>query len=239
MSLTSVRAYRSLTLATCLICLVATLLHIIAYSTPYWLESDGNSPFINLGWHQACFDHCHHPYCPGGDPDIVFDGCYIWAFNDRLRNDYNFQEMVHWLFPRWFDTAFNILTVNIVLLVICCCLMLVCTCFAFAARYKPEAPVKKDIAALVLLYISLFVLILSSLMNVAGVAIFTSNGPSRDYMPLADRNSFGFSYWLDLFVCILLGLSSFTVFLAAIAKTIHFQGPRDARYSEDMMLGRI
>jgi len=77
------------------------------------------------------------------------------------------------------------------------------------------------------------------LMNVAGVAIFTSNAPSRDYMPLADRNHFGFSYWLDLTVCILLGLSSFTVFLAAIAKTIHFQGPRDDRYSEDMMLGRI
>ena len=76
-------------------------------------------------------------------------------------------------------------------------------------------------------------------MNVAGVAIFTSNGPSRDYMPLAERNRFGFSYWLDLVVCILLGLSSFTVFLAAIAKTIHFQGPRDVRYSEDMMLGRI
>jgi len=62
----------------------------------------------------------------------------------------------------WYDTAFNILTVNIVLLVICCCLLLVCTCFAFAARYKPEAPVKKDIAALVLLYVSLFVLVISS-----------------------------------------------------------------------------
>jgi len=82
-------------------------------------------------------------------------------------------------------------------------------------------------------------LLFAGLMNVAGVAIFTSNGPSRDYMPLAEHNRFGFSYWLDLVVCVLLGLSSFIVFLAAIAKTIHFQGPRDARYSEDMMLGRI
>jgi len=76
-------------------------------------------------------------------------------------------------------------------------------------------------------------------MNVAGIAIFTSNGPSPDYMPLADHNHFGYSYWLDFAVCILLGLASFTVFLAAIAKTIHFQGPRDERYSEDMMLGRM
>ena len=73
----------------------------------------------------------------------------------------------------------------------------------------------------------------------AGVAIFTSNGPSRDYMPMADRNHFGYSYWLDLVVCILLGFAGFTVFLAAIAKTIHFQGPRDERYSEEMMLGRL
>jgi len=100
MSLKSVRAYRSLTLITCLLCIIAMLLHIVAYATSYWLESDGNSPFINIGWHEACFDHCHHPYCPGGDPEIVFDGCYVWAFNDQLRNDYNFQEMVLWLFPR-------------------------------------------------------------------------------------------------------------------------------------------
>jgi len=115
MSLTSVRAYRLFTLATCLTCIVATLLHVIAYSTPYWLESDGNSPFIKLGWHEACFDHCHHPYCPGGDPDIVFDGCYVWAFNDRLRNDYNFQEMVHWLFP---SKTRSLLTVHIKLYIL-------------------------------------------------------------------------------------------------------------------------
>jgi len=99
MSLTSVRAYRWLTLATCILCVVATLLHFIAYVTPNWIQSDGNSPFIKIGWHQVCLDKCHHPYCPGGDPAIVFDGCYVWAFNDRLRNDYNFQEMVQWLFP--------------------------------------------------------------------------------------------------------------------------------------------
>lgn len=77
------------------------------------------------------------------------------------------------------------------------------------------------------------------LVNVAGVAIFTSNAKRPDYMPLADHNRFGYSYWMDLIVCILLGLASFTAFLAAVAKTIHFQGPRDERYSEDMMLGRL
>jgi len=101
-------------------------------------------PFINIGG--TC------PPCPIG----VDASVHVWC-----------------LLTGWYDTAFNILTVNIVLLIICCCLMLVCTCFAFAARYKPEAPVKKDIAALVLLYISLFVLIISSMYIIHFVQIMT------------------------------------------------------------------
>jgi len=62
----------------------------------------------------------------------------------------------------WFDTTFNILTINMILMFICCIVMLVCSCFAFAERYTLQAPVKKDLAVLVLLYISLFMLILSS-----------------------------------------------------------------------------
>jgi len=75
-------------------------------------------------------------------------------------------------------------------------------------------------------------------LNVSGIAIFATNGPRRDYMPMAYRNSFGFSFWLDFAVCLIFGLCGFTVFVAAVAKTVHIQGPRDARYSDDMMLGR-
>ena len=63
----------------------------------------------------------------------------------------------------WFDTTFNLLTVNIVLMFVCCIVLLVCTCFVCAARYTPEAPVKKDLAALILLYISLVLLSASSM----------------------------------------------------------------------------
>ena len=79
---------------------------------------------------------------------------------------------------------------------------------------------------------------LAGLLNITGIAIFSSNGPRRDYMPMAYKNSFGFSFWLDLAVCILLSLCCLSTFLAAAAKTLHIQGPRDARYAEDMMLGR-
>lgn len=94
------RVYSLVTLITFLFCLVATILHIVAFATAYWLISDGNSPFLNIGWHMVCFDNCHHPYCPGGDPDINFDGCFDFTLNwDQLRNDYNFQELSTWLFP--------------------------------------------------------------------------------------------------------------------------------------------
>jgi len=62
----------------------------------------------------------------------------------------------------WFDRAFSILTTNIVLLFICCVLLLVCTCFVFATRYRLESPHRKDWATLVLLYVSLLMLVISS-----------------------------------------------------------------------------
>lgn len=71
------------------------------------------------------------------------------------------------------------------------------------------------------------------------MAIFSSNGPRADYMPMYYKNHFGFSYWLDIIACILLSICSLTAFLAAIAKTLHMQGPKDPNYSEDMMLGRV
>jgi hypothetical protein len=154
-------------------------------------------------------------------------------------NDYNWQELANWLLPGWFNTTVNILGANIAVMVICCVFLIVCSCFALANRYTPKSTVKKDRAAVALLYTSLFLLVLSSLLNVSGIAIFSCNGPRRDYMPMSYRNHFGFSFWIDLAVCVLLGGCSFTVFLAAIGKTIHMQGPDDPRYSEDMMLGRI
>jgi hypothetical protein len=78
----------------------------------------------------------------------------------------------------------------------------------------------------------------AGLLNVSGIAIFATNGPRRDYMPMAYRNHFGFSFWLDVAVCLIFALCGFTVFLAAVAKTVHIQGPRDPKYSDDMMLGR-
>lgn len=234
----AVIVYSSFTLATCITCLIACIAHFIAFSTSYWLVSDGNSPFIRIGLHEACFDNCHHPYCPGGDPQVIYNGCYAWTFNDLIQNDERFREIKIWLMPDWFNAAKTVFIINLPLLVVCTVVLLVGTCWAFAARYTVASTKRKDLALIILLYISLVLLVVASLLNITGIAIFSSNGPRRDYMPMSYKNTFGFSFWLDLTVCILLGLSCLSVFIAAVAKTLHIQGPRDPRYSEDMMLGR-
>ena len=34
-----------------------------------------------IGFHEACFDECHEPWCPGGVETQVFDGCqWVHAF---------------------------------------------------------------------------------------------------------------------------------------------------------------
>jgi len=230
--------YPGLTLATCLTCIIACIAHFIAFSTSYWLISDGNSPFVRIGWHEACFENCYHPYCPGGDPAVVYSGCYSWTFNDIILNDERFREMKLWLMPDWFIAARNVFIINLPLLIICSILLIIGSCWTSAAEYTVSSTKKNDLALLILLYITLTLLIIASLLNITGIAIFSGNGPRRDYMPMAYKNSFGFSFWLDLAVCILLSLCCLSTFLAAAAKTLHIQGPRDARYAEDMMLGR-
>lgn len=231
--------YPALTVITCVLCIIATILHIVAFSAPYWIESDGNSPFLHIGLHEVCFDNCHHPYCPGGDPAINYDGCIAWTVNFELRNDYNWKELEQWLIPGWFSAAVNIFGANIAVTVITSVILLVCTALVCADRYTPKSPKKLDRAAVGLLYTSLILLILACMLNVSGMAIFSGNGPRRDYMPMAYRNHFGFAFWLDLAVCLILGICCLTAYVAAIAKTLHMQTPHDARYSEDMMLGRI
>jgi len=94
----------------------------------------------------------------------------------------------------WFDTAFAILTVNMVLMFVCCILLLICACFAFAARYTPEAPITKDRAVLIMLYVSLFLLILTSkcVWNLFSMIVITYNLDSWSWRVLikSTANSF-------------------------------------------------
>lgn len=228
-----------LILTSFIVCFVATIIHIVAFATSNWLVSDGSSPFVRLGWHEACFSNCHFPYCPGGDRDIVYNGCYVWTFNEMIMIDERFREIKDWLMPAWFNTARIVFIINIPLSMVCTIFLLACTCWACANQYTTASTRRKDITSMALLYVTLGLLIVSTLLNVVGIAIFSSNAPLRNYMPMPYKNHFGYSFWLDFAVCIMLGICCITCFLAAVAKTMHFRGPKDVRYSEDMMLGRV
>ncbi len=57
-------------------------------------------------------------------------------------------------------------------------------------------------------------------------------------MPLPERNSFGYSFWLEVAACTLLGLTFVFTMLAFVFKTLRISNPKDPKVSEDMMLGR-
>ena len=62
----------------------STVANSVAFGTASWLVADKSSPFIQIGFHRACFDMCMHPYCPNGDSTVVYDGCW-WLHNDYLK----------------------------------------------------------------------------------------------------------------------------------------------------------
>ncbi|ESN90463.1 hypothetical protein HELRODRAFT_166131 [Helobdella robusta] len=190
-----------------------------------------------MGFHEACFSNCHFPYCPG-DPDIIYNGCYTWTFNELIFSNDQFREIVDWLMPPWFMTCKNLFASNIAILFVCCILLLICTCWAFKPLYKLPAHQKKDVCAIVLGFITLFMLVVSNLINVSAIALFSSVAPHRKYMPMAYKNHFGYSFWLDFSVCIILSVSVFLTYLSTISKVIYYVGPKDPKYSDEMMLGR-
>lgn len=235
---TALASHRALIFLSFLVCFVSTLLHIVAFSTSYWLVSGGSTPFVRMGFHEACFDNCYFPYCPG-DVDIIFNGCYVWTFNELIFNTDQFRDFVSWLLPGWFMACRNVFIINLPLLLLCSILLLILTCWGFASRYTPQTNQKRDKCAIIMNIVALTLLIIATCLNLVGVAIFSSNGPQRNYMPIAYKNHFGFSYWLDFSVCVLLSICCITSYLATAARGLHFKGPKDPRYAEEMMLGRM
>lgn len=226
--------HRGLCLTSFILSLLCLILHIIAFSSAEWIVSDGDSPFQNLGFHKVCFDNCYFPYCPG-DPDIIFDGCYTWAFNELIFSDDKFREIVEWLMPSWFMACKYLFIADIVLIFTCVLLLLICSCWAFKPFYTPNNPRQKDVCAITLGFTTIAFLTLSTMITVAGVAIFSSVSPDPSYMPMTYKNHFGYPFWIEFCVCILLGLCIFLTYLSTITKVVHYVGPKDVRYADDMI----
>ncbi|RWS09089.1 uncharacterized protein B4U79_01739 [Dinothrombium tinctorium] len=67
-----------------LVCLLAWILLIIAFASPYWLSSYKYtySSFVRLGLWDFCFRDFRHPYF---QYDEKFDGCH-WVYSSRYHN---------------------------------------------------------------------------------------------------------------------------------------------------------
>ena len=84
------RATQVLTLSSCVMTFIATVLFAVSFGTRRWLESKSDSPFGALGLHEICLDDCRVPYCPTGALEKFYSGCW-WLF------DYHIREIKNWI----------------------------------------------------------------------------------------------------------------------------------------------
>ena len=68
--------------------------------------------------------------------------------------------------------------------------------------------------------------------------MFYVNSSRLDWMPMPEKNSHGYSYWMVVVAAILYVFSFMCTFTAAIFKTLRMGLQKDPRYSEEMMLGK-
>ncbi|XP_049522310.1 uncharacterized protein LOC119450930 isoform X3 [Dermacentor silvarum] len=71
----------------------ATLLLLVSFASPYWLESyqEANMEFVRLGLWDVCFHNYRHP---SYQYDETFNGCH-WI------HSYAYQNIRDWLLPGW------------------------------------------------------------------------------------------------------------------------------------------
>ena len=80
---------------------------------------------------------------------------------------------------------------------------------------------------------------LSGSLGIVVLSQFYSNSYRRDWMPMPERNSFGYSYWLELTTTALLISAFMMTLIAAVLKVLDMTDEeKDTAYAEDMMLGR-
>lgn len=173
MDITSIR---SSTYAAIFIYLSA-IFTIIAFSTPYWLSSDGKQAvkhFDNLGLWEACFTRF-------SDPNYLYDRQFIgckWLFDE----DYTFLSNI--LEPPFFIVTQTLYTIGLVFLLIGVLgVLAIQLCFV----------VEKEVYAMRVL--AVITLISAKCMTIA-VLVFGIWGDDRDWMPDPEHNYLSWSFAL-------------------------------------------
>ncbi|EEC20445.1 uncharacterized protein LOC8043975 [Ixodes scapularis] len=80
----------------------STVLLLISFASPYWLESyqEANAEFVRLGLWDVCFRNYRHP---SYQYDETFNGCH-WV------HSYAYQNIRDWLLPGWFMFVQSMMT---------------------------------------------------------------------------------------------------------------------------------
>ncbi|KAI0212393.1 hypothetical protein LSAT2_002698 [Lamellibrachia satsuma] len=223
-------ASSTLTVCACVSTFIAVVLHSVAFATRHWLESHGNSPFDKIGFHDACFHHCKDPLCPtSGGPDVEFDGC-AGIF------DFYFEEIRQWLLPDWF-TDVRLLTILLVpLSAICFIVLCVASCLVTKDRYSIEETRGRILCQVFFLVVSATLLFIAGIMYLVVLARFYLNAFNPSWMPVADKNHLGYSYWLEMATAVLILLSFVAMVIAAAFKALRASVTKDPHFSEDMMM---
>lgn len=164
-------------LSGCVLTFLSAFVVILAFATPYWLESDGEltvQRFQRLGLWEACFESF---YDPNFRYDKEFRGC-MWILDE----DYNF---IHNILEKPFFIAVQVLyTLGFVIILLVCLLLL-----AFLFCIATEVAVK-------ILMVLSGLLFVSGLFHTIAVIVFGALGDGRDWMPDPDNNYLSWSFGL-------------------------------------------
>ncbi|RWS12546.1 claudin domain containing protein-like protein [Dinothrombium tinctorium] len=156
---------------------LSAIFTIIAFSTPYWLASDGKQAvkhFNNLGLWEACFTSFQDPNYLY---DRVFSGCK-WLFDE----DYEF--MRHILEPPFFVATQVLFTIGFVFLLLAVVAVLaIHLCFV----------VDNEVIAMKVLSAITF---LAALFTTIAVIVFGIKGDDREWMPDPEHNFLSWSFAL-------------------------------------------
>ena len=87
-------------------------------------------------------------------------------------------------------------------------------------------------------YNLLFCLSLPGSVCIVIISTFYLNSFRRDWMPMPERNTFGYSYWLEFATTCLLMASFLMTLIAGVLKILDISEEKETAFSEDMMLGR-
>ncbi|XP_052249536.1 uncharacterized protein LOC127857169 isoform X2 [Dreissena polymorpha] len=106
---------------------LATIVHVIGLSSPYWLESfeAARSRFVRLGLWTACFDEFTYDRDQLG---MTYDGCG-WIYS------YDYKPMMGWLVPAWLLTVQVMMTSALIVLCLVSLALLGGQCHMCASKH--------------------------------------------------------------------------------------------------------